>query len=93
LRAEKESNINYLLIIGIQNRRDGFGTLLIGNRALILARVELLEVEFSARGFATPQAEIIAGRSLVTGNCGCQYVMLALREWSNVVLGTSNATA
>jgi hypothetical protein len=58
----------HLLVIGIQHSRDGLGTLLISHGALILARVELLEVELSTRGLAAPQTKVVAGWGLVSGN-------------------------
>lgn len=57
-----------VLVIGVQHGRDGLSSLLIGDRALIFSRVELLEIKFTGCCFAAPETEIVRGRSLVTGN-------------------------
>jgi hypothetical protein len=58
----------YILVVGVEHSRDGLSTLLIRNGALILARVELLEVELATSSLATPETEVVAGTGLVSGN-------------------------
>jgi hypothetical protein len=59
----------YLLVVRVENSRNGLGTLLISYRALIVTVVELLEVELAAGSFAAPKAEVVASACLVSGNC------------------------
>jgi hypothetical protein len=58
----------YLLVVGVEHGRDGLSTLLVRDRALVLARVELLEVELATSSLAAPETEVVAGASLVTRN-------------------------
>lgn len=41
---------------------------MVAYRSLILAVVELLEIEFTRSGFTRPQTEVVGGRGLVAGN-------------------------
>ena len=54
------------VVVGVQNSGNGFSTLLVRYRTLILARVELLEIEFAASSLAAPETEVVAGTGLVT---------------------------
>jgi hypothetical protein len=58
----------YILVVGVEHSRDSLSTLLVRNGALVLSRVELLEVKFAARSLATPETEVVASTSLVSGN-------------------------
>jgi hypothetical protein len=57
----------YVLVIGVKHSRNGLGALLVRYGAFILARVELLEVEFAASSLATPETKVVACASLVSG--------------------------
>lgn len=58
----------YSLVVGVENGGDGLGTLLISYRALVFARVELLEVKLAASSFAAPKTQIVASAGLVSRN-------------------------
>jgi hypothetical protein len=58
----------YILVVGVEHSRDSLSTLLVRDGALVLARVELLEVKLAARSLATPETEVVASTSLVSGN-------------------------
>ena len=62
----------HILVVRVEHRRDGLGALLIGDGALVLARVELLEIELSASCLASPQTKVVASVGLVTGDCASQ---------------------
>jgi hypothetical protein len=44
----------YVLVVGIEHSGNSLSTLLIRYRALVLARVELLEIELAAGSLAAP---------------------------------------
>jgi hypothetical protein len=58
----------YILVVGVEHSRDSLSTLLVRDGALVLSRVELLEVKLAARSLATPETEVVASTSLVSGN-------------------------
>jgi hypothetical protein len=60
-----------ILIVGIQHGGDGLGALLVGDRALILPRVELLEVEFATGSLAAPQTKIVRRARGIARNWSC----------------------
>lgn len=69
LLATYESGIGaHVLVIGVQDGRDGLSPLLVSNRAFILSRVEFLEVEFTRSCLAAPQPKVVGGRCAVPGN-------------------------
>jgi hypothetical protein len=43
------------VVVGVEDSRNSLSTLLISYGALVLARVELLEVEFAASSLASPE--------------------------------------
>lgn len=59
---------SFHVVVRVQNSRDGFGSLLIGNCALILTRVEFGEVELARRSSARPQAQVVHRSSSVSWN-------------------------
>jgi hypothetical protein len=59
---------SYILVVGVEHSRDGLRTLLVSDGALVLARVELLEIELAASCLASPQTEVVACVGLVTGD-------------------------
>jgi hypothetical protein len=63
----------YSLVVRVQHGRDCLGTLLIGYGALVIARVELLEVKLAAGCLAAPKTEIVARAGLVSGNYFNQF--------------------
>jgi hypothetical protein len=46
-------------VVGVENRRDGLGTLLVRHGLLILSGVELGEVELTVRRLARPQSQVV----------------------------------
>ncbi len=56
------------VVVGVEDGADGLGSLLVRHGALVLAAVELLEIEFAARGLARPQPQVVGRRSPVTRN-------------------------
>ena len=46
-------------VVGVKNRRDGLGTLLVRHGLLILSRVELGEVELTVRRLTRPQSQVV----------------------------------
>lgn len=56
------------VVVGVKNSADGLGTLLVSDRVLVVAAVELLEVELSAGSLAGPQSQVVGRRSGIAGN-------------------------
>ena len=56
------------VVVGVQNSGNSLSTLLVRYRALVFARVELLEIEFAAGSLAAPEAEVVACAGLITRN-------------------------
>ena len=56
------------IVVGVQDSRDGFSALLIRYGALVLPRVELLEIELATGSLTAPETEVIASTGLVTRN-------------------------
>jgi hypothetical protein len=46
-------------VVGVEDRRDGLGTLLVRHGLLILSRVELGEVELTMRRLTRPQSQVV----------------------------------
>jgi hypothetical protein len=68
VRYNHRSSRMYSLVVWVEHSRDCFGTLLLGYGALVLARVELLEIKLAAGCLATPKTEVVASAGLVSGN-------------------------
>lgn len=56
------------VVVGVEHGADGLGPLLVGDGALIVPTIELLEVELTAGRFAGPEPEVVGGRGGVSGN-------------------------
>lgn len=56
------------VIVGVQHGADGLSALLLCHGALVVAVVELLEVELAARGLAGPKSKVVRGRGVVSGD-------------------------
>lgn len=56
------------VVVGVEHRGDSLSTLLVRHRALVLARVELLEIKLAASGLAAPKTKVVASTSLVSRN-------------------------
>ena len=67
-------------VVGVEDGRDGLGTLLVRHRLLILSRVELGEVELTVRRLARPQSQVVG--------CSCTIA----RHWSVVRNGGHDLT-
>lgn len=66
LQAELLASLE--VVVGVKHGADGFGALLIGDGAFVVAIVELLKVEFAARSLAGPETKIVCGGGGVAGN-------------------------
>jgi hypothetical protein len=54
------------IVVGVQDSRDSLSALLIRYGALVLSRVELLEIELATGSLAAPETEVIASTGLGT---------------------------
>jgi hypothetical protein len=63
----------YLLVVGVEHGRDGLSTLLVCDGALVLARIELLEVKLATGSLAAPETKIVAGASFVSRNWSISF--------------------
>jgi len=69
------------IVVGVQNCTDGLSTLLICNRALVVATIELLEIKLSTSGFARPETQIVGSRGVKS------------RNWNIICNGLDDLTA
>lgn len=67
-------------VVRVQDVRNRLSTLLIGHRALILSRVELLEIKLATSSLGPPKSQVIGGRCAVTW------------DWNVVRHGVDNLT-
>ena len=58
----------HALVVGVEDGRDGLGALLVADRCLVLASVELLKVKLAAGSLAGPKTEVVCRWSLVAGD-------------------------
>lgn len=75
------------LVVRVQDGRDSLGSHLIMYRLLILTRVELLEVELTASGLTRPQAQVVGGGGVVSGDryiVGVGSYYLAILPYGNL---------
>lgn len=56
------------VVVGVKHGADGLSTLLVSDRVLVVAAIELLEVELSAGSLAGPQSQVVGRRSGIAGN-------------------------
>jgi len=56
------------IVVRIQHSTDGLSTLLISNGTLIVATIELLEIEFSTGSFTGPKTQIVRSRCVESRN-------------------------
>ena len=56
------------VVVGVEHGADGLGTLLVSDRVLVVAAIELLEVELSAGSLAGPQSQVVGRRGGIAGN-------------------------
>src|SRR4051812_16742621 len=77
-------NRTYALVIRVKHGGNCLSPLLISDRALILSRVELLEIELPGCCFAAPQAKVVGGSSLVSRDWLPLSVVCMCAHWSCV---------
>lgn len=68
LLLETEFLSSLEVVVGVQNRTDGLGALLVGDRAFVVATIEFLKVELAASRLARPKSEVVRGRSIISRN-------------------------
>ena len=56
------------IVIGVQDSTDSLSTLLVTNRALIIATVKLLEIKLSACSLTGPETQVIGSRRVKSRN-------------------------